>query len=279
MKWGNFEVTLVSGGGLWLDGGAMYGVVPRTLWSRLTPPDAENRIEIALHCLLVRTPAGTVLVDTGIGDKFDDQFAAVYRADRTRTVADSLRQAGVDAGSVDVVINTHLHFDHAGGNTRREGGRLVPAFPSARYVVQRGEWRHAQAPGERSRASYRPEDWEPLAHTGQLECVEGDVEVLPGVFVFLTPGHLRHHQSVRVRSGGRDLVFLSDVIPTPHHLKLPWIMSYDLYPLDTLETKRQLIRAALDGHWLLVFYHDPQTPMGYLREQDGRLYVDPVTGE
>lgn len=255
----------------------MYGVVPRTLWARATPPDAENRIEVALNCLLVRTPSGNVLLETGIGDKYDSKFAALYKVDRSHRLLDELNAVGLDADRIDVVINSHLHFDHAGGNTvRRADGSSVPTFPNARYVIQREEWAFAQSPNERSRASYHPEDWQALAREHRLELVDGDVEVLPGVSVFRTPGHLRAHQSVRIESQGNVLVFLADAIPTAHHLKLPWIMSYDLYPLDSLETKRRLIRQAVAGHWLLAFYHDPQTPLAYLAESQGRLDLVPV---
>lgn len=254
----------------------MYGVVPRTLWSLATPPDAQNRIEVALNCLLVRTPAGNVLLDTGLGDKYDNKFAERFHVDRSRRLVEELGRLGLTPLDIDMVINTHLHFDHAGGNTRRDDqGKVIPVFPKARYVIQRGEWANANAPNARSRASYHPEDWLSLETNGQVHWVSGDQEVLAGVSVFLTPGHLRDHQSVRISSCQGDLVFLSDIIPTAHHLKLPWIMSYDLYPLETLETKQALIRRAVAEHWLLVFYHDPRVPMAYLTEQDGLLQVDP----
>jgi glyoxylase-like metal-dependent hydrolase (beta-lactamase superfamily II) len=176
-----------------------------------------------------------------------------------------------------MVINSHLHFDHAGTNTKRlPDGRLAATFPRATYVIRRGEWEYASHPNERSRASYLAENWQPLKNTGQVELIGEDQEVMHGVSVFLTTGHLKHHQSVRVESEGKIAVFLADVIPTPHHLRLPWIMSYDLYPVDTLETKRRLLRQALDENWLLIFYHDPDVPMGYVREVNNRIMVEPL---
>lgn len=265
---GSLRVHALEAGLQWLDGGAMFGVVPRPLWERRIPPDHRHRIPLALRCLLVEAPNALVLVDTGIGNKEDERFLDLYGVanpgDPTR-LEDALRGVGFDPGDVDLVVSTHLHFDHAGGNTRRDpDGRIRPAFPRARYVVQRGELDFADSPNERIRASYLAHNVEPLRLAGLWEPVEGAATVTEGVRVLPTPGHTPHHQSVLVESDGEVACFLADVCPTTAHLPLPWIMGYDLEPLVTLETKRGLWRRARDEGWLLVFEHDPEIPWGRL---------------
>ena len=261
-----------------LDGGAMFGVVPKPLWSRRITPDDRNRIPLAMRCLLIEHPDGLVLIDTGLGNKEDAKFRDIYGVDnagpggRTRLEA-ALAETGVAPADVRWVINTHLHFDHAGGNTWEEqdqngvavgGAKLT--FPNATYVVQWGDLDFARHPNERTRASYLPHNFEPVAEAGKWRLLHGDVDVLPGVSVRVTPGHVPYHQSVLVRSGGETLFYLADVMPTRHHLPLPWIMGYDLEPLRTLESKRKLVREALEEEWLLFFEHDPDVVMGRVGE-------------
>jgi len=261
-----------------LDGGAMFGVVPKPLWSRRITPDDRNRIPLAMRCLLIEHPDGLVLIDTGLGNKEDAKFRDIYGVDnagpggRTRLEA-ALAETGVAPADVRWVINTHLHFDHAGGNTWEEqdqngvavgGARLT--FPNATYVVQWGDLDFARHPNERTRTSYLPHNFEPVAEAGKWRLLHGDVDVLPGVSVRVTPGHVPYHQSVLVRSGGETLFYLADVMPTRHHLPLPWIMGYDLEPLRTLESKRKLVREALEEEWLLFFEHDPDIVMGRVGE-------------
>lgn len=277
MKFGRFDIDLISDGTMWFDGGAMFGVVPRTLWERVAPPDEKNRIRAALNCLLVRTHEKNILIDTGVGTKFDKKFAEIYKINHDKTVEGEIGKLGLKPEDIHIVINTHLHFDHAGTNTKRlEDGSVVPTFPKATYVIRKGEWDHANHPNERSRASYLPENWMPLEAAKLVERIDNDQEIVPGVSVLLTKGHLKHHQSVKIESEGHAAVFLSDALPMVHHLKLPWIMSYDLYPVDTLETKRKLIQQALDENWLLIFYHDAETPAGYLRKVRDKVTVEPV---
>lgn len=257
-----------------LDGGAMFGVVPRPLWERRIAPDARHRIPLAMRCLLVEHPDGLVLIDTGLGNKEDARFHEIYGVENSGAgggtrLEDALREVGWAPGDVDWVINTHLHFDHAGGNTRVEldeagspVGEPVPAFPRARYVVQQGDLDFARHPNERTRASYLPPNFEPVAARGQWQPVEGESELLPGIRLRLTPGHVPWHQSVEVRSRGEVLLFLADVMPTRHHLPLPWIMGYDVEPLRTLESKRALVRDAMEGGWRLCFEHDPDVVLG-----------------
>ncbi len=263
---GDVRVRTLDAGRVWLDGGAMFGVVPKPLWSRRIRPDGRNRIPLAMRCLLVEMSEALLLVDNGLGNKEGEKFREIYGVEndgRPTRLEDSLRAVGHQPDDVDVVVNTHLHFDHAGGNTlRTEDGRIVPSFPQARYVIRRGEWDDAHRDNERIKASYLPHNFDPLAESGRLELVEEDVEVVPGVRLMHTPGHTAHHQSVRVDAGGETALFLADLVPTTAHLPLPWIMGYDLEPLVTLESKRRLLTRAGQERWWLVFEHDPVVACG-----------------
>lgn len=266
---GDLRCHLLEGGDQWLDGGAMFGVVPKPLWSRRMTPDEKNRIPLAMRCLLIEHPDGLVLVDTALGDKEDPKFIEIYGVKNeghdpgpTR-LEDALRHAGFRPDEVRWVINTHLHFDHAGGNTLRgEGGEPRLAFPRATYLVQRNELEFARHPNERTRASYLPPNFEPVAKAGRWRLLEGEGEILPGISARLTPGHVPWHQSIVVRSAGETAVFLGDVIPTGAHLPLAYIMGYDLEPLRTLESKRALLREATEQGWTFIFEHDPTVAMG-----------------
>jgi glyoxylase-like metal-dependent hydrolase (beta-lactamase superfamily II) len=267
---GKLRIHALEGGTQRLDGGAMFGVVPKPLWERRIAADERNRIPLGMRCLLVETPDELVLIETGLGNKEDEKFRGIYGVDnasgagRPDRVHDSLAAAGFRAEDVGIVVNTHLHFDHAGGNTYRdEGGEVRLSFPNARYFVQRGEWEWAHLRNERTQASYLPDNFEPVMAAGRLELVEGDVEIVPGISVYRTPGHCPHHQSVLVSSGGETACFLADVLPTFAHLPLPWIMGYDVEPLVTLESKRALLSRATEERWLLVSNHDPVTAWGY----------------
>jgi glyoxylase-like metal-dependent hydrolase (beta-lactamase superfamily II) len=274
---GDLTVHALEAGLQRLDGGAMFGVVPKPLWERRIPADDRNRIPLGLRCLLVETPDALVLVDTGIGNKEDEKFREVYgvenRGAPTR-LEDGIRAAGHDPADVDIVISTHLHFDHAGGNTRMYAddpeAPVRPAFPGARYVVQRGEFEFAHLDNERIRASYMAKNFDPVDAAGLWDFVDGPAEIVPGVSVTPTPGHTPHHQSVLVRSAGETACFLADLVPTAAHLPLPWIMGYDLEPLVTLASKRALLGRAKEEGWLLVFEHDPAVPWGRLDPAEKR---------
>jgi glyoxylase-like metal-dependent hydrolase (beta-lactamase superfamily II) len=283
---GDVRLHALDGGSQRLDGGAMFGVVPKPLWEKRIPADERNRIPLAMRCLLVETPDALVLVDNGAGNKEDQKFCDIYGIDnapageeRATRLEDALAEAGFGIDDVDVVINTHLPFDHAGGNTRRlPDGGVGLSFPRARYVVQRGEYEWAHVRNERIQASYLPHNFDPVMAAGRLDLLEGDVEVVPGIRVVRTPGHTPHHQSVLVRSAGETACFLADVIPTSAHLPLPWIMGYDVEPLVTLESKRTLLQRARVGQWLLVFEHDPVVPWGRLDADEARpVLVAPST--
>lgn len=271
---GSTRIHGIEAGVQQLDGGAMFGIVPKPLWERRIPADGRNRIPLAMRCLLIEAPGALVLVDTGVGNKYNKKFQDIYgisnRGDPTR-LEDGIRDAGFAPEDVDIVISTHLHFDHAGGNTvARDDGEIVPAFPQARYVVQRGELAFAGSANERVRASYIPENFAPIVDAGLWDLVDGDVEITEGVRVVRSPGHTPHHQSVLIESDGETACYLADVCPTSAHLPLPWIMGYDLEPLVTLESKRTLWQQALEDNWLLIFEHDPRVPWGRLDPDAGR---------
>jgi glyoxylase-like metal-dependent hydrolase (beta-lactamase superfamily II) len=273
---GSLDLVPLSDGYFALDGGAMFGVVPKPLWTRVAPADDRNRIRMGMRPLLVRGTE-TMLIDAGAGDKMDAKAADIYGFDRARRLDHSLADAGVSAADVDVVLASHLHFDHAGGFTTRDAaGILRPRFERARYVARRGEWEDATHPHERNRASYFAENYVPLQEAGVLALVHDDAEVMPGVRMRRTGGHTMHHQIVMIESAGRTAVFLADLIPTTAHVPLAWIMGYDLYPMDTLAFKRAFLREALDGEYLLFFEHDPEVAAGYLREKDGKVMVEPA---
>ena len=279
MKLGAFEIYPISDGRFRLDGGAMFGVVPKVLWEKCCPADESNRISLSLTALLVRTKGKTILVDTGLGSKEDEKFRRMFAVERTPTILQSLKRLGLEPEDIDLVINTHLHFDHAGGNTIRErDGSLRPAFPKARYVIQRGEFEDAARANERTRASYREDNFAPVAYLNQWEFLHGDTELVPGVTAVVTAGHTRHHQSVKIESEGETAFFLGDLIPTVSHLPLPYIMGYDLFPIQTLETKRWVLSRALEERWLLLFEHDPAVQAGYVsRDQEGKYSLREVS--
>ncbi|MBT3958252.1 MAG: MBL fold metallo-hydrolase [Gemmatimonadales bacterium] len=265
---GGIRIHAIEAGHQWLDGGAMFGVVPKPLWERRIPADERNRIPLALRCLLVEAPGALVLIDTGIGNKESDKFHDLYGVENEGTpsmLEDGIRAAGFSPDDVDIVLNTHLHFDHAGGDTFVDAeGRVAPSFPRARYVVQKGEFDFAHGGNERVRASYLARNFDPIAEAGLWDFVEGPAQVTEGIRVVPSPGHTPFHQSVLIESEGRTACYLADVCPTAAHVPLPWIMGYDLEPLVTLESKRGLWAQAREEDWLLVFEHDPQVAWGRL---------------
>ncbi|HEY0006182.1 MAG TPA: MBL fold metallo-hydrolase [Pyrinomonadaceae bacterium] len=274
MRFGPFRIEIVPDTEFRLDGGAMFGVVPRSLWSRLCPPDEQNRIRMNMNCLFVEAGSERIMIETGIGDKWTPKLARIYGIERERPLGESLKAiTGFGPEDVTVVVNTHLHFDHAGGNTTLDKeGRPKPTFPNARYFVSRSEFEHAEAPHERDRASYLPENWRPLLESGQLELKEDDYEVVPGLSMETVPGHSRTMQCARLHQEGRTLYSFADLVPMRAHVPFAWIMGYDLYPVETLEAKKRLLpRAAREG-WLCFFYHDPDVPLCRVaQEEDGKL--------
>ena len=281
---GGLRCHTLEGGLQHLDGGAMFGVVPRTLWKTRIEPDDRNRIPLAMRCVLVEHDDGLVLVDTALGNKEDAKFLDIYGVENqglegATQLEDALASAGFLPRDVKWVINTHLHFDHAGGNTTMDPDlendprrHVRPTFPNATYVVQRGELEFARHTNERTRASYLPHNFEPIAAANRWRLLDGDEEVLPGISVRLTPGHVPFHQAVLLRNGGETALFVGDLFPTTAHLPLPWIMGYDLEPLRTLESKRAILNEAVAGGWQVVFEHDPSVVMG-TPVRDGKAVV------
>jgi len=273
---GDLELISVNDGFFGLDGGAMFGIVPRSLWAPKALPDARNRITLAMRPLIVRGTR-TMIIDAGVGDKESAKFSDIYALQRSRHLDHTLAEAGLSAEDIDIVLATHLHFDHAGGFTTRDAsGKVRPRFPRAQYVVRRGEWEDATHPNARNRASYLSDNYVPLADAGVLQLVDEDRTIMPGVRVRRTGGHTMHHQMVWIESGGKAAAFVADLIPTTAHLPDAWIMGYDLYPLDTLAAKPLVVKEAIEREALVFFEHDPSVAAGYIRKEDGKPRVVPA---
>ncbi len=273
MLFGDYRMEIVPDAEFYLDGGAMFGVVPRNLWSKFCPPDEQNRIRLNMNCVFIDSGSERILIETGIGEKWSTKHSEMYGIRRQRALPDSLQSiTGFAPETVTVVVNTHLHFDHAGGNTSPEQeGSAVAAFPNARYLVSRGEFEHAENPGERDRASYLPENWRPLKQTGQLELKDANYEVVPGLHMETYPGHNRTMQCWRLEQGGQTIFGFADLVPMRAHLPYAWIMGYDLFPVETLEAKKRLLPQAAREGWHCLFYHEPDEPLCRIIEEDGKL--------
>ena len=275
MKIGTYEIHSIETGRFCLDGGAMFGVVPKPLWEKFNPPDEKNRIELAARALLVRGNGRTILVDVGNGSKYDDKLTSIYRFDTTRyDILSSLKKHNLTPADITDVLLTHLHFDHAGGSTVNENGDIKPTFPKAKYYVQREHWRAANNPTERDRASFFKEDFMPLQYFGLIEYTDGEGEIFPGISVRLMNGHTSALQCPVISDGTTTLFYCADLMPTTTHVQLPWIMAYDLRPLVTLEEKRKILDQAVDESWILFFEHDPATQAVRVMRTDKGIVVD-----
>lgn len=273
MKLGDYQIKIISDTEFRLDGGAMFGVVPRVLWGKICPPDEANRIQMQTHCLFVETPDEKILIETGMGEKWTEKQSKIYDVNRAKPFADTLfEQTNCKPEDITIVVNTHLHFDHCGGNTiLNDAGETIPAFPNARYFVSENEFNHAVNPFERDRASYISDNWEAIEKSGQLELKPSVYTVVEGITMTEMRGHNGSMQTVKIERGGETIYSFSDVLPTTAHLPLPWIMGYDLFPLETLENKKKILPQALKENWLCWFYHDPDAPLCRLTENDGKL--------
>jgi glyoxylase-like metal-dependent hydrolase (beta-lactamase superfamily II) len=273
---GDFELSIFSDGTYPLDGGAFFGVVPKIMWSRKVVADERNYVPAGLNSLLIRTGKKNVLVETGMGNKLSERMIKFYS--QPAQLLRNLSAAGLAPEDIDIVINTHLHFDHCGWNTiRNKDGKIVPTFPRARYYAPEGEWQYARRPSERDAISYIPENYDPLVQNGQMTLLKGGEEVVPGVSVKTFPGHTAHMQAVIVESGGRTACYTSDLIPTTAHIDITWGMSFDLYPLQTIESRKQYYAKAIPEKWLTVFTHDPKTPWAYVeRDEAGKMVAKEV---
>jgi len=275
---GDFELTILSDGKYFLDGGTFFGVIPKVMWSKRMQPDELNRLSCGLNSVLVRGGEKIVLIETGIGNKLGERMKKIYAPEEK--LLNSLQAVGVAPEEIDVVINTHLHFDHCGWNTIYRDGRAAPTFPNAKYYVQRGEWEYAQRASERDRISYISDNYNPLVESGQMELIDGARELLPGVSVDVYPGHTQYLQAVNVESNGKRASYVSDLIPTIAHLDIAWGMAFDLFPLDILASKKRFYARAVPEDWLVIFTHDPKTPWAYVEiTNDGKYVARPASEE
>ena len=267
---GDFELTIFSDGKYLLDGGAFFGVVPKVMWAKKVNVDDKNRVLTGLNSLLVRTGDRNILIETGIGNKLSERMIRFYG--QPAELLDNMSAGGVSPDDIDIVFNTHLHFDHCGWNTIRANDRIIPTFPKAKYYVQEGEWQHACRQFERDRISYISDNYDPLINTGQMELLRGDREIVPGISVRVFPGHTAYMQAVIIESRGRKACYISDLIPTRAHIDLTWGMSFDLFPVDTIESKKKYYAESIPEKWLTVFTHDPELPWAYVeRDTEGKL--------
>jgi glyoxylase-like metal-dependent hydrolase (beta-lactamase superfamily II) len=276
VRLGDLEFIVLTDGTLRLDGGAMFGVVPKPMWEKKARADERNRIVLAMNCLLIRAAGKTILVETGAGDKWDAKRRDIYAFEGSPRLLEQLAQHGVKPQDVDIVINTHLHFDHCGWDTRLVDGKARPTFPNAKYVVQRKDFEHARNPSERDRASFMLDNYMPVEEARQWELLDGEKQIVAGVSVVPEPGHTHAMQCVKLESGGKTAIFLADLIPTTAHLPLAWIMGFDLFPLTTLENKKKMLPQIARGNWLALFAHDTKVRAAYLRERDGAFEAEPV---
>ena len=288
MELGDYRVEIIPDTEFRLDGGAMFGVVPRVLWERVTPPDELNRVTLTCNCLFLDTGKQKILIETGMGEKWSQHEIEMYGIHRERPFADSLRAiAGCKPEDIDIVINTHLHFDHAGGNTvgaraarepdveTGEPTAVRPQFPNARYLVSKSEFQAAERPHERDRASYLDSNWQPLIDSQQLDLMDDSYEPVEGLKVEQVRGHSETMQTIKLTRGGRTLFGFFDMLPTRHHISPAWIMSYDLFPTETLAFKKITLPQALEQNWICHFYHDPQMPLCTLAEVNGKIQALP----
>lgn len=285
---GDFELSVFSDGTYPLDGGAFFGVIPKIMWSRKVSCDENNYVTAGLNSLLVRTGKQTVLIETGMGNKLSDRMKKFYG--QPAKLLDNLSTAGIAPEDVDIVINSHLHFDHCGWNTVRDSnGKIRPTFPNAKYFAPEGEWQYARKPSDRDAISYIPDNYDPLVASGQMTLLKGGEEIVPGISVQTFRGHTEHMLGIIVRGNqnthpvaqaatrvghppdsgiAATACYISDLMPTTAHIDLTWGMGFDLYPLDTIESKKQYYARALRERWLTVFTHDPRVPWAYIERDD-----------
>ena len=272
---GDFELTAISDGLYNLDGGAFFGVIPKSMWQRKMPADDRNLIVSGLNSIIVRTGKQTVLIETGIGNKLSERMLKIYG--QPAQLLTNLAAAGIKPEDIDIVINSHLHFDHCGWNTVRVGDKVVPTFPRAQYYAQQGEWQHGSRQFIRDAISYISDNYDPLIATGQMRLITGDQQIAPGISVQIYPGHTEFMQAILIESSGKTACYISDLIPTSAHIDLTWGMSFDLFPVQTIESKRRYYARAIPEKWLTLFTHDPNLPWAYIEEGGmGKMVAKPI---
>lgn len=276
MQIGKFKTELLIAGFFRLDGGASFGIIPKAIWQKVCPPDEQNRIRVSSRPLLIQTGKKNILIDTGMGNKWDEKGMKMYSIENEPSLLASLKKLNIEPEAIDIVINTHLHFDHSGGNTIIADGKIKPAFPKARYVIQKGEWEYALNPDDRSAGSYLKENYLPLMEEfAQVDLIEGDARICEGVSVIMSTGHTKFHQSVLIESEGMKLFYPGDIMPTSMHVHLPWVMAYDMAPIESVNTRKKLIERAIDENWLIALEHDPVQEFGRLRIEKGKFIFVP----
>ena len=267
---GDFELSVFSDGTYPLDGGALFGVVPKVMWSRKVDFDERNYVTVGLNSLVIRTDGPrtgkqTILVETGMGNKLSERMVKFYG--QPAQLLDNLAAGGITPEDIDIVINTHLHFDHCGWNTMRDSsGKIVPTFPRAKYYAPEGEWQYARRPSERDLISFIPDNYDPLVASGQMTLLKGGEEIVSGISVKTFPGHTAGMQGVIIQNSGQTACYISDLIPTAAHIDITWGMSFDLYPLQTIESKKNYYAQSIPAKWLTVFTHDAKTPWAYVEK-------------
>ena len=272
---GDFELTALSDGTYYLDGGAFFGIVPKVLWSKRMASDDKNRVPTGLNSVLVRNGEKNILIETGVGNKLPEKMVQIYG--QPAKLLDQLSSTGISPDDIDIVINSHLHFDHCGWNTIREDGKIQATFPNAKYYAQEGEWKHAHQ-GQRDTVSYLHENYDPLVESGQMRLLQGNLEIVPGVSVEVFPGHTRDMQAIIIRSGGKTACYISDLIPTSAHVEVNWVMGFDLYPLETIDSRKRYYSRAIPENWLTMFTHDPYLPWQYLsKDERGKIIAKEET--
>ena len=273
MKLGKFEIHIISGGKYKLDGGAMFGVIPKPLWEKTNPADERNRVELETNCLLIDSGEKKILVDTGNGTKFTQKEKDIFGLEDRSVLVESLKGKGFEPSEIDIVILSHLHFDHAGGATINEGDKVVPTFPKATYIIQKGEWDDAMSNFGVMKYSYRKDNLIPLQESGQIEFIEGDAEVVPGLSTVVTGAHTRNHQIIKIDSEDDKGVYFADLVPTTSHLKPPYLMAYDLFPHEVLMKKKDFLNQAAEEKWRIFFDHDPTAPTGKIFKEKEDVFI------
>jgi len=271
---GDFELTAISDGTYVADGGAFFGVVPKVMWQKKVQPDETNLITVGCNSVLVRTGKQNVLIETGIGNKLEEKKKRIFQSQEK--LLENLHAAGTAPEDIDVVINSHLHFDHCGWNTVYKNGVAIPTFPKAKYYAPEGEWKHGSLQLERDRVSYLSDNYDPLIRSGRMQLLGSAAEIVPGISVAAWPGHTRNMWAVLIRSAGKTACYISDLIPTTWHLDVTWVMAYDLFPLEVIENRKKYYSSAIPEQWLTIFTHDPHVPWAYVNRTENKLGFKPV---
>jgi glyoxylase-like metal-dependent hydrolase (beta-lactamase superfamily II) len=271
-KLGDFDLFFLRDGSFWLDGGGYFGIVPKVIWQKLVEPDELNRVKLHINPLLVRTDQHNILIDPGLGNKYSDKQKKIFRMNYEPSLEQSLAEINMTTDDIDVVVATHLHFDHVGACTKFDSsGNVIPAFKNAVFYFQKAEWEDATHPNERTKGTYFLENYVPLQEAGLVQFIEGNTEVVPGISVEISGGHTKHHQIIFIKSQGETAAYFGGIVSAVTHLKIPYTMGFDLYPLEIMEKRRELYARAIKENWLVCLEHDPEHRAGYIRF-DGKNY-------